>query len=46
MHFKRNIQKLLAFKKEMEKYNHLERTGIKSILTCIIKVDNFLKLKV
>jgi len=33
MHFRRNIKKLLAFKKEMEKYNHLEQSDIKSILT-------------
>ena len=33
MNFKRNIMKLFAFKKEMEKYKHLEQSDIKSILT-------------
>ena len=33
MNFKRNIKKLLTFKKEIEKYSHLEQTDIKSILT-------------
>ena len=33
MNFKRNIKKLFAFKKEMGKYNHLEQSDIKSILT-------------